>query len=155
LRVGDNLEFQDALHDATSNTDCLIFRAPFPCRIVRFGALVSVTLTGGAGSIECDVTEYPASGVGVRSSAKGGNSCDFGALKAGAVAYAEPLEGPANEILLKAGDLLHLQQTTVWTAGDYTPFIQYQQLNWDDTSDRADFSDATPTTRMVNGATVL
>ncbi len=150
MRVGDNLDYLDAEHDATSATDALIFKASTPMRIVRFGAIISVEVTGTSAIMVCDVTRHAADGTPTREDAAGGKSCTIVADEVGAVHYCDPDE----EILIKPGDIVHLQVTTAMgTAGDFIPFIQYQKLNWAPDGDNANFNDATPTSRLVDGTT--
>ena len=150
MRVGDNLDYLDAEHDATSESDALIFKASCPIVITRFGALISVEVTGTSAIMACDVTRHAADGTPTREDAAGGVTCTIVADEVGAVHYADPTE----EILVKPGDIVHLQVTTgMGTAGDFIPFIQYRRLNWDKTGANANFNDATPTSRMVDGTT--
>jgi len=146
---GENFEFMAASVAALDATaDVLTFRASFPCRVVRFGALVSVACTGDA-VIALDRTTHVAAGTPTRADAVGGKTLDSDAQEVGTVIYAEPDE----EVIVKPGDILHLQVTNAFTAGDGFPFIQYQQLNWDKTGPNSKFADATPTTRLVDGST--
>ncbi len=152
MRVGDNLEFMDAVHDLTSATDALTFRASTPLRIVRFGLLVSVELVGTSAIIALDVTRHAADGTATREDAAGTKTLTLVADEVGAVHYAEPTAN--DEVILKPGDIIHMQVTTViGTSGQGFPFIQFQKLNWDKTGANADFNDATPTSRMVDGNT--
>ena len=148
MRVGDNLETFGATYDMASGADAITLRASTPLRVVRFGFNVSVDLTG-SGSLELDITTHAADGTPTRSAPVGGVSCDAGALLIGAVAYAEPDE----EVILKPGDILHIDQTGNWGAGDAFVWVQYQKLNWDIDSPNADYDDAVPTNRMTNGTT--
>ena len=152
MRVGDNLEFMDAVHDLTSASDALTFRASTPLRIIRFGLNVSVELVGTSAIVALDVTRHAADGTATREDAAGTKTLTLVADEVGAVHYAEPSDN--DEVILKPGDIVHLQVTTViGTSGSGFPWIQYQKLNWDKTSDRANFNDATPTNRMVDGNT--
>jgi hypothetical protein len=58
----------------------------------------------------------------------------------GTVLYAEPAAN--DEVICKVGDFLSVTLTTGGTAGDMVGWIQYQKLNWDETSTRADYDDA-------------
>ena len=149
MRVGDNLEFMDALHDANSATEALVYRPTTPILIVRFGFVVGVDLTT-SGSLELQRTTHIADGTPSLAAA-GGKSCDAGALLIGAVAYAEPDEG----VIVKPGDYAHLVVSTGWGAGDFYPWIQFQKLNWDDITENAEYADATRTNRMTDGSTDL
>ncbi len=150
MRVGDNLDFLDAQHDATSASDALDFQASTPCRIIRMGVIVTVEVTGTSAVIALDVSRHAADGTPTREDAAGGKTLTVVADEVGAVHYCDFDE----EILLKPGDIAHMQVTTAMgTAGDFVPFIQYQKLNWDETGANANFNDATPTTRMVDGTT--
>ncbi len=152
MRVGDNLEFMDAVHDLTSASAALTFRASTPLRIIRFGLNVSVELVGTSAIVALDVTRHAADGTATREDAAGTKTLTLVADEVGAVHYAEPSDN--DEVILKPGDIVHLQVTTViGTSGSGFPWIQYQKLNWDKTSDRANFNDATPTNRMVDGNT--
>lgn len=150
MRVGDNLEFLDAEHDATSNTDALDFNTSTPVRIVRWGLIVSVEVTGTAAVLALDVSRHAADGTATREDEAGGTTLTLVADEVGAIHYTDPTD----DILVKPGDIAHIQVTTAMgTAGDFIPFIQYQKLNWDDTGENANFNDATPTSRMVDATT--
>jgi hypothetical protein len=140
----------DAEHDATSASDALIFKATCPIIITRFGAIVSVEITGTSAIMVCDVTRHSSAGATTREDAAGGVSCTIVASVVGAVHFADPDE----EILVKPGDIVHLQVTTAMgTAGDFLPYIQYRRLNWDKTGANANYNDATPASRMNDGTT--
>jgi hypothetical protein len=152
MRVGDNLDYLDAEHDATSASDALIFKSSTPIRIVRWGVIVSVEITGTAAVLALDVTRHAADGTATREDAAGTNTLTVVADEVGAVHFTEP--AAADGVTVKPGDIVHIQVTTAMgTAGDFIPFIQYHKLNWDETGENADFNDATPTTRMVDATT--
>jgi hypothetical protein len=152
MRVGDNLDFLDAEHDATSASDALDFRASTPIRIIRWGVIVTVEITGTSAVLALDVSRHAADGTATREDAAGTTTITVVADEVGAIHFTEPAE--ADEVLVKPGDIVHMQVTTAMgTAGDFVPFIQYQKLNWDETGANANFNDATPTTRMVDATT--
>ena len=152
MRLGDNLDFLDAQHDATSAADALTFRASTPMRIIRWGVLISVEATGTSAILALDVSRHAADGTATREDAAGTATLTVVADEVGAVHYTEPAAN--DEVIVKPGDIVHIQVTTAMgTAGDFIPFIQYQKLNWDPTGDNANFNDATPTSRMVDGTT--
>jgi hypothetical protein len=109
----------------------------------------------GTGAMALDMIVYEADGTPARSTAEGGThiTTAAGALTLGEVLYCEPAEGPDNEIVCKPGDALAIQITDGWTAGDGYFFIQFQQLNWDQTGENALFSDAAPTYgKLIDGS---
>lgn len=154
MRVGDNLEVRSALIDVAITSDGFEFRPSYPIRVVRWGIVCGVAMTGD-GAVALDHIHYAADGTPTRVDGVGGTDLVVasGALTLGEVLYCEPLEGPANEILCKPGDALVFDFSDAWTAGDGYCFIQFQQLNWDDTGVNAQFNDATPTYgKLINGS---
>lgn len=151
MRVGDNLEVRSGLVDANATADSFEFRPSYPVRVVRWGVVCGVAMTG-TGAIELDHITYAADGTPTREEAAGGMALTTaaGALTLGEVLYCEPAEN--DPVDCKPGDALVLQTSTGWTAGDGYYFIQFQQLNWDDTGDNATFNDATRTFgKLIDG----
>ncbi len=155
MRVGDNLEEIGAVFDLNTTGDAMAFRVSTPIRVVRWGIITSTALVGAAATLALDRTTHAVDGTPSRVDAVGGKTLTLAVdASIGRVYYAEPDEGPTNEVILKPGDILHIDGLTAQgTSGSGYPFIQYHKLNWDDTGENADFDDATPTNRMVDGST--
>ncbi len=154
MRMGDNLQtYWGALAapvaialDATA--DVLALRASLPLRLIRFGAILSVECTGDL-VMALDRSTHILDGTATRAEAEGGVTLAGAAHEVGAIIYADLLE----DVLLKPGDIAHLEITDAYTAGDGYPFIQFQQLNWKTTGPESEFADATPQNRMFDGST--
>ena len=151
MRVGDNLEEIGAVYDLTGSGDAMAFRTSTPVRVVRWGMISSTAIVGTSAVLALDQTTHEADASVTRTDAVGTTVLTIPANAGiGQVFYCEP----TTEVLLKPGDILHIDGTTViGTSGSAYPFIQYQKLNWDDTGANANYSDATPTSRMTNGST--
>ena len=149
-RVGDNLQVVGAVVDHTTGV-MMELRPSTPIRIVRFGVLVVLDAwDAGSNVISLEARTHNAAGTLAAGVTVGGVTLVPVDGNEGTVFYAEPVD----EVIVKPGDFIEVEITTAGTAGDLRAFIQYQLLNWDPTSDRADFSDATPTNRMVDSVVV-
>jgi hypothetical protein len=148
MRVGDNLEAIGASHDHQVGV-LLTLYATTPLRIVRFGAnVISDAWDTDAAVITMKRSTHNAAGTAT-AAAVGGVTCVPTDANEGTVFYADPTD----EVIVKPGDYVTVELTAAGTSGDLMGWIQYQKLNWDDTGPNANFSDATPTSRMVNGTT--
>lgn len=129
----------------------LTFVASSPTRVTRFGVNVHTDAFTGTFSMELQLALFNAAGTLAAAASVGGKSLDATTPNEGTVLFAEPDE----RVTMKAGDVLTLNVTDAATAGDGFPWIQYQRENWTIEGEKAQFSDATPTNRMVDGSTDL
>jgi len=141
MRVGDNLSVIGATHDGTSAAAALTFWPDAPVRVVRWGIICHVDLTGVGGTASLYPDPYIAAGTTTQDTTAGTTTLTGAACEAGVIQYVEP----TTDVLCKAGDTLSVVVTGAFDAGDLFAFIQYQRLNWDDTGENAQFADATPT----------
>ncbi len=141
MRLGDNIEVRSTLLDLNATGDVFEYRPSVPVRVIRWGVVCGVALTGTA-TLDLDRITYATDGSATRENNPGATQLTVaaGALVLGEVQYCEPAEN--NEILVKPGDALIFQQSNGWTAGDGYLFLQLQMLNWDDTGVNAQFNDA-------------
>lgn len=154
MQLGNYLEATTAAQAALdAGADILAFRASFPLRVIRWGAIVSVALdcTPGALTAKLDHSVHSEAGVPTRSDGSGGRNLTSAVDRVvGTVLYVEPL----TEIIVKPGDILHVQVTGAATAGDGFPFIHYQPIAFTKTGARSQFSDLA-TSRLVDAAVAI
>ena len=148
MRQGDNLEVFGAIHDHQAGV--LVTLAPStPCRIVRWGITVHLDAWDtGSAVVQLLRTTHAANGA-ITEAAAGTTTLTLADANEGTVFFCDP----STEVIVKPGDSIDVDLTTGGTAGDIRGFIQYQKLNWDATGDNANWSDATPTNRLVDGTT--
>ena len=142
-RVGDNLQVVGAVVDHTTGV-MMELRPSTPIRVVLDA------WDAGSNVISLEARTHNAAGTLAAGVTVGGVTLVPVDGNEGTVFYAEPVD----EVIVKPGDFIEVEITTAGTAGDLRAFIQYQLLNWDVNSDRGDFSDATPTSRMVDSVVV-
>jgi hypothetical protein len=112
-----------------------------PCRIVRWGIINHLDAwVFGSAVIQLLQTTHAANG-GITEAAAGTTTMTEQDLTEGEVLYVTP----SSEVIVKPGDAIDVDMTTGGTSGDIIGFIQYQQLNWDDSGNNATFNDSTRT----------
>ncbi len=150
MRVGDNLAHSPVavthgLIDVNATGVALTFRPSTPARIIRFGMTCFVEVTGTA-IVELQLVTHALDGTPSSATQVGGTELAGVAKEVGAVQYCNLTE----EVIVKPGDVATLNVSGGWTAGDGILWLHYQMLNWDITGDNANYSDATPATRMFD-----
>jgi hypothetical protein len=140
MRVGDNLTVYGTLKDHTAQ-EALAFWPATPVRVVRWGIICGVDLTGTGGTASLYHDPYEVDGTPNQDTTAGTTTLTGAACQIGVLQYVEP----TTEVVCKPGDKLSVVITGAFDAGDYYAFIQYQALNWDETGVNATFDDTTPT----------
>jgi hypothetical protein len=145
MRVGDNLQVMGAIGDHSAKVLATLVPS-VPCRIIRWGITVHLdTFVFGSGVVQLLHTTHAEDGT-ISEAAAGTATLTLIDAAEGSVLYCEP----TSEVIVKPGDAIDVDLTTGGTSGDIAGFIQYQQLNWDESGDNANYSDATPTNRLTD-----
>lgn len=164
MLLGEIFEEITAAQTALDSTGIVLtVRAASPLEIVRFGVNISVDSTDTF-SMELERRTHNNAGTLAAAVAVGGRSVDsLVSRTAGNVLFADvgigsddtTLGDADNRVIIKPGDLVQLNITDAFTAGDGFPFIQFQKLNFDKVGFNAQFSEEDGTLRIINGATPL
>lgn len=171
MNLGEIQVWQDTTQRALDvQSDIGTFRniSAHPIRIHRWGFVCTVAWNCTAALIaKLDHTTYDKAGTSTRSDGSGGfNLTAVVNQVVGSVVYVTP-GGDKNsasidatgEFIMKPGDLVTFQVTQAMTAGDGHPFIEFQNMNFDDVSLRSEFSDEDGTAasklRVVEGGVAI
>ena len=172
MRLGQIQTFVDPTQRALdAAADIGVFRntGAHPIRLLRWGFLCSVAWDVAAFVAKLDVTTHDKAGAATRSDGAGGFNIALTVDQVvGSIVYAtvggDKDTGTANldatgEIIIKPGDFATFQVTSAMTAGDGHPFVDFQNMNFDDESLNSEFSDEDGTDasklRIVNGAVAI
>lgn len=172
MRLGEHQSFTDATQRALDSTgDIGVFRntGAHPLRINRWGFLCSVAWDVDAFVAKLDHTTHALDGTPTRSDGSGGFNATLSVDQVvGSLVFVtvggDNVTGTANldatgELILKPGDFLTFQVTSAMTAGDGHPFVDYQNMNFDDVGRNSEFSEEDGTAasklRVVNGAVAI
>jgi hypothetical protein len=126
----------------------LTFRPSTPCRIIRFGWIAGVELTGTATG-ELQLVTHELDGTPAAALQVGGTELAGVAQEVGGVQFCDLIE----EVVVKPGDFCVIDLNTSYSTGDGFPFIHYQALNWDLNGPNSEYSDAGNINRMLDGST--
>lgn len=141
MRLGENSYFTTAQVALDATADILTFRPSIPCRIVRFGVVVSVLLDVDPAALVIDLDTNDILASPSRSAARLQltTAVASGTFVVGSVlsrklgeAAADSFEmysGLGKNIIVPGNEAI-LQVSTAATAGDGYAFIEYTPLSW-------------------------
>lgn len=172
MRLGEHQSWVDPTEralDATASIGEFRNTGAHPILINRWGFLCSVAWDVAAFVAKLDHTTHDKAGTPTRSDGSGGfNAALTVDQVVGSLVFVtvggDNVTGRADldatgKLILKPGDFLTFQVTAAMTAGDGHPFVDFQNMNFDDNGLNSEFSDEDGTDasklRVVNGAVAI